>query len=114
MPAFLAEDAQAVMEGDLSNRVVFPGLGLDIRGVFDKYSADFQPETGTAVVCDSATIGIAYKSIAANFDDIEGATIRIYDPEFIGDDDNYVEYVCRKPRKYENTTVEIGLAEPGS
>lgn len=109
MTDFLATDAARVLEGSLSHRVAFPGLGLDIRGVFDRYAAEFQPETGMAVAGQSSSVSVAFSRVKDVFDAIKGEIVRIYDPESTGNAAEYADFVAGKPQKYENLTVEIPL-----
>lgn len=109
MTAFMSRDSLAVMEGVMSHRAEFPGLSLDIRGIFDRYSAQFQPETGMAVVQSAASLGVAWQKVKDVYNDLKGELVRVYDPESVGDDDAYTEYKCGTPAKFENMTVEIPL-----
>lgn len=109
MTAFLATDAARVLEGVLSHRAEFPGLGLDIRGVFDRYAAEFQPGTGMAVAGQSSTLSVAFSRVKDVFDDLKGEIVRIYDPESTGNEAEYADFVAGQPQKYENLTVEIPL-----
>lgn len=93
----------------MSHRAELPGLGLDIRGVFDRYAAEFQPGTGMAVAGQNCTLSVAFSRVKDVFDDIRGETVRIYDPESVGDAAEYADFVAGEPQKYENLTVEIPL-----
>lgn len=104
-----ADDAVSALEGEMSKRVVFPDLGVDARGIFDRYAAEFNQAEGTAVVASKSTISMAFKTIKDVFDDIGGASVKIFDPEGTGDDDEFSEFTAMKPRKFEDLTVEIGL-----
>lgn len=109
MSTFLATDSARVLEGVMSHRAVFSGLGLDIRGVFDRYAAEFQPGTGMAVAGQNSTLSVAFSRVKAVFDAIKGEIVRIYDPESTGNEAEYADFVAGEPMKYENLTVEIPL-----
>lgn len=93
----------------MSHRAEFPLLGLDIRGVFDRFSAEFQPGTGMAVAGQNCTLSVAFSRVKDVFSSIRGSNVRIYDPESVGNASEYADFVAGEPQKYENLTVEIPL-----
>lgn len=104
-----ADDTISALEGELSKRVVFPLLGVDARGVFDRFSAEFNQAEGTAIVAQKSSLSMAFSRIKDVFASIKGTTVRVYDPEGIGDDTDFATFKAMSPQKYENLTVEIGL-----
>lgn len=104
-----SSDVTSVLEGELSKRVVFPALGVDARGIFDRYTAEFNQTEGVAVTAPKSRLSMSLERVQSVFSSLKGATVRIYDPEGTGADDYYVAFRCHVPQKFEDLSVEIPL-----
>ena len=103
-----SDDVTSVLEGEMSKRVVFPTLGIDARGIFDRWTAEFNQSEGVAVAAPKSSLSMSYETINDVISSIAGVEVRVYDPEGTGSA-AYASYRCGRPKKFEDLTVEIAL-----